>query len=351
MTHWLENIKAVELPEVVRFREHVKEYGETTTSRNENLNKCAFEAGLLIARDQVDVDWVYEILTQASEDNGYAVDYGDTEVERIIETGIEAGKEAAELPDTPESDNPMYGLAMTSQQLKDLPPAKWMIDGIVLENSLVVMFGAPGCGKSFLALDMVGCLANRNRWIGHGIEKNFNCLYILGEGAAGLPDRVAAWEKHNGMQMSGVTFIPRAIPVNSKAWAKLVEYVRETKPGLTVIDTLARMSGNMEDENNATQMGKFIQAADELRNASGGSVLVIHHANRQGGIRGSNALDGAADTMIRLDKEYNDSVEAFITKIKEGETGDLGTFRIKAVDKSAVLIRGALPWSPTPVED
>lgn len=314
------------------------------SGRHTELNKLAFQAGIRIAEGHLTEHWATQRITEAADANGTVAKHGLSEVERVIAAGLTAG-----LSDAKERrvrDNPIYGYAMNSKQLKQLPPAKWVIDGVQLENSLMVLVGAPGCGKSFLAMDMVGCLANKNNWLGHKISENRTALYVLGEGVVGLPDRVAAWETFNEMPMNGVTFVPRAVPIGTRSWDYLVSYAEDEKPGLIVIDTLARMAGDMESENDARQMGKFIEAVDKVRIASEGSVLVIHHTNRMGGMRGSNALDGAADTIIKAQEgDTHGTIDVFTTKVKEGALGGLGTFKFESIDRSAVLRKiGPVPW-------
>ena len=281
-------------------------------SRNAVLNTVAFIAGTLITEGLVQEHWAIEQLESACVANGYVADSSEHEARRIIDAGLSKGKLVE-----PERDNPVFDWAMSAQQLSKLPPVKWLIDGVIMDNSLGVVFGAPGCCKSFLALDMLGSVANRTRWDGHSIGANRLGLYVLGEGMSGLKDRVAAWESHYGTAMKNVTFIPRAIQVTSYDWSKLVEYAGETKPGLIVLDTLARLTAGLESENDATSMGRFVAACDALREASGGSVLVVHHANRAGGLRGSNALDGACDQIFHMERDFSGSVNASIVKMKE----------------------------------
>jgi hypothetical protein len=41
----------------------------------------------------------------------------------------------------------------TWQELKGLPEPDWLIDGVPPKDGLTVLYGAPGLGKTFLALD------------------------------------------------------------------------------------------------------------------------------------------------------------------------------------------------------
>lgn len=338
---FVRELRKPEPPAVAGFRKRITGLATLEPgTRNHELNKVSFIGGTLIAGGEAQEPWVREMLIEACESNGYIADSSETEAWRVIEAGLKSGMDAG-----PVRDNPVFTWAMTTEQLNKLPPATWLVDGVLMENSLAVVFGAPGCGKSFLSLDLMGSVANRKSWNGHGITHNRPGLYVLGEGVSGLKDRVHAWETHYGTAMSNVSFIPRAIQVTGGGWDHLVDYAAETKPGLVVIDTLARMTAGLESENDASNMGKFVGACDAVREASGGTVLVVHHSNRQGGMRGSNALDGAADTIIRMDKDYNSGrIDAALVKNKEGESGELGNFQLRSTGRSAVLTSGGVPW-------
>ena len=47
----------------------------------------------------------------------------------------------------------------TIEELEDLPDPDWLINGLIPENSLVELYGEPGAGKSFLALDFRAIIA------------------------------------------------------------------------------------------------------------------------------------------------------------------------------------------------
>jgi len=55
------------------------------------------------------------------------------------------------------------------------------------------------------------------------------------------------------------------------------------------------------DENSARDMGLVIANADRVRKATGAAVLLIHHTGKSGDSeRGSSALRGACDTMLKV---------------------------------------------------
>src|SRR5687768_16766709 len=73
-----------------------------------------------------------------------------------------------------------------------LKPIAWLVRKYVEADSLALLFGDPGCGKSFAAIDLSCCIATGTPW--HGNRTTSGAVfYIAGEGQNGLARRFAAW--------------------------------------------------------------------------------------------------------------------------------------------------------------
>jgi hypothetical protein len=197
-------------------------------------------------------------------------------------------------------------ILVTVSELEALPDPEWLIEGILPRDALGVLYGEPGAGKSFLALDWAAHIADGQRWFDLDV-KGGNVIYVCAEGTAGLKLRVRAWRKSHTADLRGLHFLTRAVNMlQENEVAGLMKAIRSTRaePNLIIIDTLARCFGG-GDENGASDMGSFVASTDELRaNFPGATVLVVHHtgkdANRRE--RGHTALRAAADTILRLSK-------------------------------------------------
>jgi hypothetical protein len=227
----------------------------------------------------------------------------------------------------------------------------WLIDGLLETETLGLLFGDPGCGKSFLAVDIALAIATGTPFYNRGIQQGA-VFYIAGEGFNGLTRRFEAWAKHKRVDIADAPLFVSNRPaqfLDAASAAEVTEAVRELAskhgdPVLIVVDTVARNFG-AGDENSTSEMGKFIAAIDTVKaEFSGSSIMLVHHTghSEKQRARGSIALKGALDTEYRLDK-VGDVITLTNTKMKDAEPPAAIAFNLESVDlgdqvTSAVLV-------------
>lgn len=199
-----------------------------------------------------------------------------------------------------------------------IPKPSWLIDGVLPSDALTVLYGSPKGGKTFTAIDWTFAVATGTPWLGHAVRQG-SVIYVAAEGASGLSPRFRARAQRLGITdvqcFDGITVVPRPVYLvnrllrSSGAGASelddtaafIEQVIKPIQPKLVVIDTLARsLFGG--DEDSSRDMGLLVEAADRIRHASPGStVLLIHHDTKNGrSMRGSSALFGALNTLIRF---------------------------------------------------
>jgi predicted transcriptional regulator/predicted ATP-dependent serine protease len=207
-----------------------------------------------------------------------------------------------------------------------------------MRDSLAVIYGTPGTGKTFLALDWALSCATGTPWHGRDVPSG-PVMYCYGESIPGLRPRADAWQSHRGVK-ANCDFLARPGVINLLDDDEVVEFcalVAEMKPILVVIDTLARaLVGG--DENNSRDMSRAVDNADRIRSACGACVLLIHHGTRSGrNARGHSSLDGAVDTILEISNRKGNTVEV-ICKKQRNAAETMTTVKRVEVDGSCVLV-------------
>lgn len=329
-------------------------------TRNHTLNEAAFSLGQLVAGGELDEQLVIAELTAAAR----LVGLGDAEIGSTIRSGLAGGArsprqrpvetvfvsagqsqdETVETVETLTFLDRLRAALVDSRGLDSIPEPVPLIQDILFRDSTGWLIGPPGNGKSFVALDMAGCVGTGEPWQGHAVSRG-TVLYLVAEGLSGMRQRVRAWEASVGFGMIGVQFLPVAVQAaNDMEWHGLVQLAAELRPALVVIDTQARVTVGME-ENAAKDMGVFVQRIEALRIASQACVLVVHHQGRTGDhMRGSTALEGAATTIIKVAKD-EDLLSIECSKQKDAPPFDPFMLRLIPFDSSAIL---SLNFDETP---
>jgi hypothetical protein len=230
---------------------------------------------------------------------------------------------------------------LTRSALKQLPKPAPLIDNVLDQGTVALLYGKWGTGKSFIALDWGASVATGRRWQGRTTEKR-RVLYIAAEGAFGLQARVAAWEI--GWQQTigedDLHILPEAVNLtNPDALAELIELVTLGQYGLVIIDTLARcMVG--ADENSAKDCGEVVDALDRMRIATPeglGVIAAVHHTGKDGKtFRGSSVFEGGADTVYSV-IEDGGAITLDREKRKDGPKDDEHTLRLDTMAESCVV--------------
>jgi hypothetical protein len=189
------------------------------------------------------------------------------------------------------------------EELLDLPDPIWVVVGLILEWSLVMLYGSPKSYKTFIALDLALCIATGRPFHGHNVVRG-RVAYIAAEGhQAETRDRVLAWCKANSVALSelrdwfvlGFEGVMLDQPESVKAFIKENPAPRD----IIFYDTLNRnMSGHESDTKDMTAV---VKGGDRIRRELKTTVVIVHHtgvdASRE---RGSTVLRGAVDTRLKV---------------------------------------------------
>lgn len=187
---------------------------------------------------------------------------------------------------------------LTPDDLDKLPNPQPLIVDVLDLNSESWLIAAPGCFKSFLALDWAAHVGRGMDWQGLRTTQGL-VIYIVAEGSKGIKLRKKAWCETYG-HMENILFLPEPVQVTDElGWEVLIETCRQLEPVMIVLDTQARITVGLNE--NTSEMSVLIDAVRRMRAATGACVLVVHHTGRNGqDARGHSSLDGAQDSEIKV---------------------------------------------------
>ncbi|MFC7880449.1 AAA family ATPase [Streptomyces sp. NPDC057376] len=209
---------------------------------------------------------------------------------------------------------------LDATSLDNMPTLEPLVGDLLHLDSLARIIGPSGHMKSFVTIDLAGHVGTGMKWHGHYVRQG-TVVYLVAEGARGIRKRVRAWEKHYGLKMDNVLFLPRPVQAMGPEWDTLIEAMRRLQPQMIVIDTQARVSVGVE-ENSNTEVGVVIERIEELRRATQACVLVIHHTGHVGEHgRGASSAKGALQSELHVSKK-GDNAKNIVVTVKVGKQKD-----------------------------
>lgn len=238
---------------------------------------------------------------------------------------------------------------LTTDELLQLPPPRWLIDGVVPEGDYSVLWGPSQQGKSFIALDWAVCISEGLSWHDRPTIRG-PVVYIAAEGGRGIAKRIRALMTHYQLvDLPGLYYIVKPVMLREATETDILLNRLEqldVEPALIIVDTLSRTFGG-GDENGA-DMGQFVDRVAYLASEHQTTVLVIHHSNAGGKReRGNTALRCGANAMFEcravMEGSNLQKVCVIPDKQKDDMRGEEYWLQVQAVEDSIVLVPGAPP--------
>lgn len=204
---------------------------------------------------------------------------------------------------------PTFEFVPAGDLVREPQPVEYLVDALIEHPSLLMVFGAPSAGKSFVAISMAACVATGHQWLGRDVRRG-TVFYLAGEGHAGLSRRLRAWEIETGVSLEGAPLFVSKLPAMLMDSDNAVTVERAIKalsdkygpPVLIVIDTLARNMGSGDESSNA-DIGTFVAHIDGMRHRLGCTVEIVHHSGHleTDRARGASALPAAMDSSFQME--------------------------------------------------
>lgn len=238
----------------------------------------------------------------------------------------------AVAPAAPPAPN-RFAVVSVDQFASGKPPG-WLIKDVVPRAEVVMLFGEPSTGKSFVALDLGAAVARGCEWRGKRARKG-RVVFIVAEGGAGFRSRLKAYAAKHGLRLAdleiGVIHAAPNMLERKDALEVCKAIVAFGGADLVIVDTFAQVTAG-GNENAGEDMGMALANCRGIHTATGAVVLLVHHSGKDQsrGARGWSGLKGAMDAQLEVLRLPTGRMLR-VTKQKDGEDGQVWGFELDVV--------------------
>lgn len=218
--------------------------------------------------------------------------------------------------------------------LKSLPPAEWLVQGILPTTGVATIYGPSMSGKSFIAIDLAIAITNGDAtWFSKYLLKRPG-LFVALEGGAGIKKRIEAWEKHHQRAALSLKYLLASFSLlDENDISELIIGIKSEvgKGAVIFIDTLSQATAGA-DENSSKDMGCILAAAQHISQQIEGLVVLIHHTGKDArkGARGHSSFHAAMEAAIEVSRK--DNARFWKTaKVKDGDDTINEAFELQAL--------------------
>ncbi len=196
----------------------------------------------------------------------------------------------------------------------DIQPVNFLVPGVPV-GGVTLLAGSAGAGKTTQAYWLARCVLDNLPYLGETPSQMGGVILVnADEGKYSSKDRLDDMDFPDD---------DRWLYLNrfnvDRHFQTLEEYVRERRPKLLVVDSLAGMHGDGFDENSAL-VGLTIQKFNALAEIYNCAIVLLHHLNKAGEVRGHSRIKDCVHSIIQLSAQPDGTREYRSTKIRCAST-------------------------------
>ena len=235
-------------------------------------------------------------------------------------------RQMIEVYDNAVRNQPSFEGVNIQQLLKKTPERfNWLIAGLMPMASTALLYAEAGTGKTLLTNSLIKAIATGENWNDYPTQQG-KVLYIQ-------TDEPEVNTAHN-LKEAGFEKVPEENLTIYFKWqfnqmAQLREKIASEKPKLVVIDSLTSSNRITEAEEKSVEYARGLYELRDMAMEYGCSIIVLHHENKNGGVRGTTAIKANVSEVWHLKGCDKLSVTHRLLEIEKSRAGCTGTRQLE----------------------
>ncbi|HWR10647.1 MAG TPA: AAA family ATPase [Rectinemataceae bacterium] len=188
------------------------------------------------------------------------------------------------------------------------PPTKWSVVNLI-PTGAILLSGVFKVGKSWMMLQLADCVSRGKPFLGHETNPGAVLYLALEDGPARIQHRALRM----GIVLSETVHVFNSWLPGSDGIDSLSAWLEGTPARLVIIDTLSRWQDDFHGSDIWARDTKRIADLKAIADLHDTTVLIVHHRSKatrediHQSVAGTNALQGAADGSLILDKKRGEN--------------------------------------------
>lgn len=188
------------------------------------------------------------------------------------------------------------------------PPTRWAVNGLI-PTGAILLSGTFKIGKSWMMLQLTDCVSRGKPFLGHETNPGVVLYLALEDG----PARIQRRARTMGITLAENVYVFNAWLPGNDGLLSLDAWLDAHPVRLIIIDTLSRWHDDFHGSDIWMRDTKRIADLKGIADLHDTTVLIVHHRSKatrddiHQSVAGTNALQGAADGSLLLDKKRSEN--------------------------------------------